>query len=148
MRVTGGNIMENLMVNTAKIPDLKSIYRVIVVDAYEIEYVQGGTFFEMHYVLFNSKNGEMFDLTEEFCNVKNNVRTDEFFTLLRNNGITFDNIDDLIGMVFESNISIEVHNGNPYVVTSNRTLVAKPVMSVSKVIDGDGNEDLESSFWC
>ena len=62
--------------------------------------------------------------------------------------VTLDNIDDLRGMVFESNISIEVHNGNPYVVTSNRTLVAKPVMSVSKVIDGDENEDLESSFWC
>ena len=64
--------MEKLMVNTAKIPDLKSIYRVIVVDAYEIEYVQGSTFFEMHYILFNSKNGEIFDLVEEFCNVKNN----------------------------------------------------------------------------
>lgn len=138
--------METLKIKETKIPDLDGSYRAVVIDAYEIEYAQGHTFFQMHYVLFNSKNGEIFDLVEEFCNVKNNVRTAEFFALLKNNGVTFDNIDDLRGMVFESNISIEVHNGIPYVVTSNRTLISKPVMQETKDFEVERNEEQDYSF--
>ena len=120
------NLKRNIKKHTNNIPE--GNYRIMVIDfALNIEDDDETLVFHCKYSLYNTSDCTTCTVEQSFVNDINDPDCINFFDFIETNNITYEEYEELNGLVFDAKVrSYDVDRKN-VIVFSNKKLVAHPV---------------------
>lgn len=101
-------------------------YRAFLIDAYAAEISEGNIKVVLNFVLVSHVTGSSYKFEETIVDHVDIAHSVEFFNLLKHNHIDFEEYDELVGMVFDTNVVYDIYDKKAVPILTNKTLVACP----------------------